>query len=143
VTLDGDPLLERAGLSADELSAILGLVADSDISELDISIGATRLSLRRPPVSHAGSNAQSGATRTSAAAALAIVSPGVGIFRPAVSSGEHIEPGQSIGAIEALGMPTSIDAVHGGTVEELLVQDGSPVEYGQALLILRRAAHVV
>jgi biotin carboxyl carrier protein len=46
-----------------------------------------------------------------------------------------------IGAIEALGMPTSIDAPRSGTVEELLVQDGDAVEYGQALLILRRGAY--
>ena len=38
-------------------------------------------------------------------------------------------------------MPTNVDAPHSGTVEELLVEAGSPVEYGQPLLILRRAAH--
>ena len=50
-----------------------------------------------------------------------------------------LEAGQSIGAIEALGMPTSVDAPQSGTIEDLLVQDGSAVEYGQPLLIMRRA----
>jgi biotin carboxyl carrier protein len=35
-------------------------------------------------------------------------------------------------------MPTSVDAPQSGTVEDLLVQDGSPVEYGQPLIVLRR-----
>jgi biotin carboxyl carrier protein len=69
---------------------------------------------------------------------LAITSPLVGIFHPAVQAGQQVQTGQSIGAIEALGMPTSVDAPQSGTVEDLLVQDGSPVEYGQPLLILRR-----
>jgi acetyl-CoA carboxylase biotin carboxyl carrier protein len=57
-----------------------------------------------------------------------------------VTVGTSVEPGQPIGAIEALGMPTSVDAPQSGTVEELLVQDGTAVEYGQPLLIVRRAA---
>jgi biotin carboxyl carrier protein len=38
-----------------------------------------------------------------------------------------------------MGMPTSVDAPEGGTVEEVLAGPSSPVEYGQALLVLRRA----
>ena len=36
-------------------------------------------------------------------------------------------------------MPTTVDAPQSGTVEDLLVQEGSAVEYGQPLLIMRRA----
>ena len=131
-----DLLRERAGVSADELRDLLSLVGDTDVTELDVTLGATRLTLRRA------------AAQTSLPAlpaeepreprSLAIASPLVGIFRPSVASGDALEAGQSIGAIEALGMPTSVDAPQSGTVEDLLVQDGSPVEYGQPLLILRR-----
>jgi acetyl-CoA carboxylase biotin carboxyl carrier protein len=62
----------------------------------------------------------------------------VGIFRSLVQSGETILSGQPIGAIEALGMPTNVDAPEGGIVDDVLVHDGSPVEYGQPLLTLRR-----
>jgi biotin carboxyl carrier protein len=34
-------------------------------------------------------------------------------------------------------MPTSVDAPQGGSIEEVLVEDGVPVEYGQPLLVLR------
>jgi acetyl/propionyl-CoA carboxylase alpha subunit len=142
VTPAGDPLLERAGLSAEELAAVLGLVADSDISELDISIGSTRLSLRRPPLRLAAAATTTDVAPLAESAVLAIASPGVGIFRPTVASGERIEPGQSIGRVEALGMPTSVDVVDGGIVEDLLVREGSPVEYGQPLLTLRRGGNV-
>jgi len=130
-----DPLRERAGVSADELADLLSLVGASDVTELDVTLGSTRLSLRRSPA-QASLPVPAGEAREPRS--LAIASPLVGIFRPSVASGDALEAGQSIGAIEALGMPTSVDAPQSGTVEDLLVQDGSPVEYGQPLLILRR-----
>ncbi len=131
-----DPLRERAGISADELSDLLGLVGATDVTELDVTVGSTRLTVRRAPAP-AGVRAVT-AEEPREPHSLAIASPLVGIFRPSVASGDTLEAGQSIGAIEALGMPTSVDAPQSGTVEDLLVQDGSPVEYGQPLLILRR-----
>lgn len=134
-----DPLLDCAGLSAAELAEVLALIAGTDIAELDVTVGATRLSLRRTPVANA--NAGSGPSSAAAPAeprSLAITSPLVGIFHASVTTGDNVQPGQSIGAVEALGMPASVEAPQSGTVEELLVGDGSPVEYGQPLLILRR-----
>src|SRR5205823_1841965 len=48
VTTEADPLLLAAGLSADQLAELLGLVTATDITELDITLDATRMSLRRP-----------------------------------------------------------------------------------------------
>jgi acetyl/propionyl-CoA carboxylase alpha subunit len=132
-----DALLESAGVSGSQLAELLDLVSGTDISELDVTIGATRLSLRRPAIIAA--NMATAAPPTAEPRSLAITSPLVGIFHASVSAGDDVHPGQSIGAVEALGMPTSVDAPQTGTVEELLVGDGSPVEYGQPLLILRRA----
>lgn len=135
--MSDDPLLACAGLSADELGEVLALVAGTDICELDVTFGSTHFNLRRQPASPprpaGGSTAQPVEPPT-----LAVTSPLVGVFRSSVSTGETVLAGQSIGAIEALGMPSSVDAPQGGTVEELLVEAGSPVEYGQPLLILRR-----
>ncbi len=140
--LESDPLFGIAGVSSGELSDLIDLVAHSDICELDVTIGATRVSLRRPAVSQHAPTTNSVTSPPGEPASLAITSPGVGIFRPAVSKGDDIQSGQSIGAIEALGMPTSVEAPRNGTVEEVLVQDGAAVEYGQPLLTLRRAAYV-
>jgi biotin carboxyl carrier protein len=135
-----DPLLDAAGVSSAQLAQVLGLVADTDIAELDVTTGSTRLSLRRPPITAPVASAEPETLAPEPEwSTLAITSPLVGIFRPSVRAGETVQPGQSIGAIEALGMPTSVDAPQSGTVEDLLVLDGSPVEYGQPLLTLRRA----
>jgi acetyl-CoA carboxylase biotin carboxyl carrier protein len=131
-----EPLLVFAGISSAELSEVLAFVSGTDISELDVTVGTTRLSLRRPAVAAAATPA---ALPPAEPRSLAITSPLVGIFHASVASGDSLLPGQSIGAVEALGMPTSVDVPHPGTVEELLVKDGAPVEYGQPLLILRRA----
>jgi acetyl-CoA carboxylase biotin carboxyl carrier protein len=136
-----DPLFESAGLSATQLAEVLDLIAGTDISELDVTVNATRLSVRRPPIVAAAPPSEASLTPTEEPRSLAITSPLVGIFRPSVRSGEAVEPGQSIGTIEALGMPTSVDAPQRGTVEDLLVKAGSAVEYGQPLLMLRRAPH--
>lgn len=135
--MSGDPLQACAGLSSDELAEMLALVARTDICELDVTFGSTRFSLRRP-AGTAPVATVNGTLPLVEPSSLAITSPLVGIFRPSVDTGETVQPGQAIGAIEALGMPTSVDAPQGGTVEKLLVEAGSPVEYGQPLLILRR-----
>ena len=132
-----DALADSSGVSGSQLAQLLEMVVGSDISELDVTIGSTRLSLRRPAVSAA--TAAAAPAPAAEPHSLAITSPLVGIFHASVTSGDTVQPGQSIGAVEALGMPTSVDAPQPGTVEELLVHDGSPVEYGQPLLILRRS----
>ena len=133
-----DALLESAGVSGSQLAQLLELVVGSDISELDVTLGTTRVRLRRPPV--IAENTRPVAVEPAVEPhSLAITSPLVGIFHASVATGDTLQPGQSIGAVEALGMPTSVDAPQPGTVEELLVHDGSPVEYGQPLLILRRS----
>jgi len=139
--LDALNLPDQTGVSAAELGQLLNLLSTTDITQLDVTLGVTRLSLRRPATApRAPDLADNGVPPPveREPASLAIASPLVGIFRPSVSVGDSVSPGQPIGAIEALGMPNTVDAPQGGTVEDLLVLPGSPVEYGQPLLILRR-----
>jgi biotin carboxyl carrier protein len=133
--------VNRAGLSAADLTDVLSLLAGTDITELEVTVGETRLSLRRDASLSRAMGGSVGSHASAEPVSLAIVSPLVGIFQPTVSAGQLVEPGQSLGAIAALGMPTSIDAPQAGTIEELLVQAGEPVEYGQPLLIMRRGGH--
>ncbi len=133
-----DSLHTCSGVSAAQLSTVLDLISGTDISELDVTAGRTRLRLRRPAVVAAGAAAAAAAAVEPHS--MAITSPLVGIFHASVATGDNVQPGQAIGAVEALGMPTTVEAPQPGTVEELLVHDGSPVEYGQPLLILRRTA---
>jgi len=132
-----DSLHTCSGVSAAQLATVLDLISGTDISELDVTAGRTRLRLRRPAV--VAASAAAAAAPAVEPHSLAITSPLVGIFHASVATGDNVQPGQAIGAVEALGMPTTVEAPQPGTVEELLVHDGSPVEYGQPLLILRRA----
>jgi acetyl-CoA carboxylase biotin carboxyl carrier protein len=136
-----DPLLAHSGLSEADLSAVLELIAGTDVVELDLTVGGSHVKLRRSASAGAPPRADETAQPIPDSGTLAIASPLVGTFHPAVKTGDAVAHGQVIGAIEALGMPTSVDAPQEGTVEDLLVPDGSPVEYGQPLLLLRRTNH--
>jgi acetyl-CoA carboxylase biotin carboxyl carrier protein len=144
---EGSALQQCAGLDEGELRQLLALVAGSDILELQISYKGSQVSICREPTStaivapEATSEAAPHAVAPPIAETeqpLAITSPLVGIFHSSVHVGDHVAHGQPLGAIEAMGMSTSMDAPQSGVVEEMLVQDGSPVEYGQPLFILAR-----
>lgn len=67
-----------------------------------------------------------------------IRSKDVGLFRPAkgLATGAEISVGQKIGIVEAVSVEHDLVADQAGTLMELLVSDGDPVEYGQPLLVL-------
>jgi acetyl-CoA carboxylase biotin carboxyl carrier protein len=83
------------------------------------------------------------ATRAPAAPAhlKEIRSPMVGTFykapepgaEPYVKVGNRVSPGQTVCIIEAMKIMNEIEAEIAGTVREILVEDGQPVEFGQVL----------
>lgn len=50
-----------------------------------------------------------------------------------IKIGDMVKKGQIIGIIEAMKLMNEIECEYDGVVEELLVEDGSMVEYGQPL----------
>lgn len=71
-----------------------------------------------------------------------IVSPMVGTFYrapgpdepPYVDVGDRIRTGQTVCIIEAMKLMNELEAEVTGEILEVLVQNGEPVEYGQALM---------
>ncbi|CAD5940670.1 Biotin carboxyl carrier protein of acetyl-CoA carboxylase [Planktothrix tepida] len=71
-----------------------------------------------------------------------ITSPMVGTFYrspapdepPFVETGDRISTGQTVCIIEAMKLMNEIEAEFSGQVMEILIQNGSPVEYGQPLM---------
>jgi len=55
---------------------------------------------------------------------------------PFIRVGSTVSAGQTILIIEAMKTMNQIAAPHGGTVTRILVEDGSPVEYGAPLVII-------
>ena len=74
----------------------------------------------------------------------AVVSPMVGTVylapepgaRPFVSVGDEIHAGDTMFIIEAMKTMNPVEAPKDGRVEEVLVGNGSPVEYGEVLALL-------
>lgn len=54
-----------------------------------------------------------------------------------VKKGDTIELNQCLGWIEMMGMRHDVLASRAGTVAEILVTDGDPIEYGQVLLLIQ------
>jgi acetyl-CoA carboxylase biotin carboxyl carrier protein len=56
--------------------------------------------------------------------------------RPFVEVGTMVKPGEPLMIIEAMKTMNQIPAPRPGTVIQILVEDGQPVEYGQPLMII-------
>ena len=77
--------------------------------------------------------------------AASVRSPLVGTFYaapspgadPFVRVGDEVEPGQTVGIVEAMKLMNPIVADEGGVVAEVLVGDAESVEYDQVLMRLR------
>ncbi|WP_435209581.1 acetyl-CoA carboxylase biotin carboxyl carrier protein [Micromonospora sp. bgisy143] len=74
----------------------------------------------------------------------AVRAPIVGTFyrasepgaRPFVAVGDLVRPGQPVGIVEAMKLMNEVSADRAGRVVAILVEDGQPVEYDQALVEL-------
>jgi acetyl-CoA carboxylase biotin carboxyl carrier protein len=74
-----------------------------------------------------------------------VKSPIVGTFYTAASPdsppfvriGEHVTPGKVLCIIESMKLMNEIEADIAGVIESCLVQNGQPVEYGEALFGIR------
>ena len=56
--------------------------------------------------------------------------------KPFIELGKKIKKGDTIMIVEAMKTMNHVPATSDGTVKEICVQDGSPVEFGQTLVIL-------
>ncbi|MFT3773210.1 MAG: acetyl-CoA carboxylase biotin carboxyl carrier protein [Minicystis sp.] len=79
--------------------------------------------------------------------AVYITSPFVGTFYrapspdapPFVEVGSAIREGQALCIVEAMKLMNEIEADSAGTIVEILVENGKPVEFGQKLFKVRKA----
>jgi acetyl-CoA carboxylase biotin carboxyl carrier protein len=53
-----------------------------------------------------------------------------------ITKGQTVQPGDTLLIIEAMKVMNPIKAEKGGTVQEILVDDSQPVEFGQPLVII-------
>ncbi len=150
-------------IDPDYLRALAKLVAETDLSEIEIAQGDLKIRVARqipaanitmphyaapaaaPQAIPAPPAASPLAAPASAApAAGAVLSPMVGTAylrpspdaKPFVEVGAKVAAGERVMLIEAMKTFNDIVAPKAGTVTEILVGDGHPVEYGEPLLVI-------
>ena len=134
---------------ADQLGELLKLLDGSDVEELDVEHQGVRFFVKRDlsqaqPVVRAAVERPAPRPR---ADSFVITAPVVGVFRrnaggrgePILDQGDAVAAGQVVGAVEAMGMLNRVQSERTGVVQEMLVRDGQPVEYGQPLLVVRES----
>jgi len=144
-----------------KIKKLIDLIQESDVAEIEIkegeeSVRISRASATAPvmmaaptipaPVAAAPAAPAPVIAEAPAAAntANAVKSPMVGTFYRSSSpeSASFIEVGQSVAAgdviciIEAMKMFNQIEADRSGTVKAILIENGQPVEFDEALVII-------
>jgi len=97
-----------------------------------------------PAPAPAASAKPAAAPPPAAARGQQVTAPMVGTFysgpatgaKPFVEIGTEVKPGDTLCVIEAMKMMNQIEAETAGRVVSILVENGSPVEFGQALFII-------
>lgn len=132
---------------ADQLGELLKILDGSDVEELEVEHEGARFLVKRD-LSGAEPAVRTVIERpepTPRLDSFVITAPVVGVFRrnaggrgePVLDQGDAVAAGQVVGAVEAMGMLNRVQSERAGVVQEMLVRDGQPVEYGQPLLVVR------
>jgi acetyl-CoA carboxylase biotin carboxyl carrier protein len=142
-------------MSNDEIKELIQLVVESGIAELEVQRGEDRVRIRRTLESAATASAPGPVVDTAQSAPAPspapatnehiVKSPIVGTYYDApkpgdpafVKVGDSVEPGQVLCIIESMKLMNEIESEIAGTVVAKLMENGRPVEYGEALFALR------
>lgn len=125
-----------------ELKDILAVISQTEINEFSFEHDGTKLSFKRRMKTSVAEEVpayeETSPQEEKKEELINTESKLVGIFKKTmVSVKDNLKKGQVIGYIEALGVMNEVKADTSGVVEEILVKDNQPVEYGQILLRLK------
>jgi len=144
----------------EEIIGLIRLVEESKINELEICEGRRKIRISKGHTNSGATPAGSvqivqhvvetpAESAPAAAPKLApnlkeITSPMVGTFYrapapdadPFVDVGHTIEVGQTVCIVEAMKLMNEIGSDFRGTIRQVLVENGKPVEFGQTLFVI-------
>jgi acetyl-CoA carboxylase biotin carboxyl carrier protein len=144
----------KPGIDAAAVRELAGLLKETGLTEIEIEHNGARIRVSRGSGAAAAAPAAAAPAPAAAAptpapvssgpAAGAVPSPMVGTVylspepgKPAfVSVGKTVKEGDTLFIIEAMKTMNAIAAPRGGTVKEISVTDGTPVEFGQTLCVI-------
>jgi acetyl-CoA carboxylase biotin carboxyl carrier protein len=146
-----------------KLKTLIDLVAESDIAELEVTEGESKVRIVKSSAAPQGQLMMmqpQAVTHTAPAPAVAaaapvaaapaepqghiVKSPMVGTFyrssapgsAPFVDVGSSVKEGDTLCIIEAMKLLNEIDTEVSGVVKQILVENGQPVEFGQPLFVI-------
>ena len=148
--------MSKEGVDQDLIRQLASLLKETDLSEIEIETGSLKLRVARQvgqvtvpvaapaPVAAAPAAAPAAPAPSGAAHPGALTSPMVGTAylaaepgaAPFVTVGSKVSVGQTVLIIEAMKTMNHIPATKAGTVVEILVEDGQPIEFGEPLIIV-------
>ena len=141
------------GIDADAIRELSQLLSETGLTEIEIERDGARLRVSRAAVAAVAASSAPTASASPASAAApaasgphpgAVPSPMVGTVYlspepgkpPFVKVGQTVREGDTLFIVEAMKTMNAIAAPRGGTVLEISVSDGQPVEFGQTLLVI-------
>src|SRR5690554_875086 len=147
-----------------KLKTLIYLVAESDISELEVTEGDGKVRIVKSAPAAPQQMVYAAAPQMAAPAAPVaaptasaaeesapavpdghvVTAPMVGtLYRapnpgaaPFVEVGQSVQEGDALCIIEAMKLLNEIEADKSGVIKEILVENGAPVEYGQPLFVI-------
>ncbi len=152
--------MSQLPVDEEAIRTLARILAETGLTEIEVASGDSRVRVARMPAPAPAAAPPAAAPSTAALAAAApsapptaeddaahpgaVTSPMVGIAflspepgsPPYVTQGQQVQAGQTLLLIEAMKTFNQIKAPRAGTVGRILVGSGSPVEYGEALMIV-------
>jgi len=134
---------------AQAVETLLSLIVGTQVADIEVRWDGGRVRVTRDP-SAPGADPRRGfgheelVERASATSGdVPVTSNYVGMFhqQPEAafpSLGDYVKKGQTVAHVETLRIQNTVVASADGAIIEVLVADGTPVEYGQPLLVIRR-----
>lgn len=146
-----------------KLKTLIDLVAESDISELEVTEGDDKVRIVKSspvtqqtvyatapqqvaaaPVAVAPAAAEAAPAAPAVPTGHAVKAPMVGTFyrapnpgaSPFVDVGQTVKEGDVLCIIEAMKLLNEIEADKTGVIKEVLIENGEPVEFGQPLFVI-------
>jgi acetyl-CoA carboxylase biotin carboxyl carrier protein len=154
-------------MTIQEIKELIEVAKDSGVAELEVQRGENRVRIRlttggpqtqelvfssgpsmpatQPQVLQAATAPVIPSTLAPESDATLVKSPIVGTYydapspgsAPFVKVGDHVQPGQILCIIESMKLMNEIEAEISGIVVSKLVENGRPVEYGEALFTVK------
>lgn len=151
-----------------QIKKILDLIAESEVDEVSIEEGDFKIKVKKTgtveqvtytqamaapapapapqPAAPSSAPQEASAPSSPAATGDTVKSPIVGTYYeasspdsdPFIKVGDKVSTGQTLCIIEAMKIMNEIEAEFGGTVQEILVSNATPVEFDQPLFIIKK-----